>query len=97
MSSIEEEARTLEREVNALSANQAPNPADIATFVHSIPVSGEAVVHATFPGGLRLFQTFLSPEAYMDTEVSGNVATFTLWAYTAMTLTVVSLSEFTLA
>lgn len=101
MNSIERQLRDIQREIDALSANQAPNPADIATFAHSVTVAAAmpAVKTATFSQGLKSFKAYLSDStvAYMEQAVSGSVVTFNIWASAQVTLTVVSLGEFSLA
>lgn len=101
MPSVVDELKAILREIDALSANQAPTPEQISTFSQTIPLTGAfPEIHtATFPQGLRLYQAYISGDqfAYVETSVSGNVVSFEVFAVAGSTMTVVSLSEFILA
>lgn len=98
MSSVDLQLSELERELLAISANQAPSPAQIVTFDKTINIpSGSSVHQAIFTQGIKLYQAYSgSGRVEWETSVSPGQVIFTIYADTATTFTVVSLSDFTL-
>lgn len=98
MSSVDEQIAELERELLAISSNQAPAPSQVVTFDNTINIPAGASQHqAIFTQGVKLYQAYSgSGRVEWDTSVSGGQVVFTTYADTATTFTVVSLSDFTL-
>ena len=102
-SNIESQLRAIEREINALSANQAPNPADITTFIHSLEIPPDpnllTVVRMTFTGGLKTFNMYLGDPKNNSASILSTTETDIYWGVASMdgtVFTIVSLSDFEL-